>query len=127
MTDTTNSPETNELIGRYIAAWNETDPERRRALIARTWTECGSYVDPLAESRGHAGIDAMIEGIRARLPGLRFRLTGAVESHHDRVRLCWELAPEAGTPVAKGTDFGVLADDGRLRCVTGFLDTPSAQ
>ena len=28
-----------DLIDRYIAMWNETDAERRRALIARTWTE----------------------------------------------------------------------------------------
>ena len=28
-----------ELVDRYIAMWNETDGGRRRALIARVWTE----------------------------------------------------------------------------------------
>ena len=32
----------------YIDSWNETDPDRRRAIIARVWTEDASYVDPLA-------------------------------------------------------------------------------
>lgn len=28
-----------DLVDRYIAAWNETEPGRRRDLIAATWTE----------------------------------------------------------------------------------------
>ena len=35
------------VIDRYIAIWNETDPARRRDLIARTWSEDASYLDPL--------------------------------------------------------------------------------
>jgi hypothetical protein len=31
-----------QLIDRYIAMWNETDAERRRTLIAETWTENAS-------------------------------------------------------------------------------------
>ena len=30
-----------------------------------------------------------------------------------------------GEPVAGGVDFGTLADDGRLRAVTGFLEPAS--
>ena len=119
--------ETNELIGRYVAAWNETDPGRRRSLIARTWTDDASYVDPMMEGHGHAEIDAMIGGVRERFPTLWFRLLGTVEEHHARVRFAWELGPEGGDAVAKGTDFAELAGDGRLRSVTGFLDlVPSA-
>ena len=114
--------DTIDLIGRYIAAWNETDPERRRDLINRTFAEAASYVDPMMEGHGHAEIDAMIGGVRERFPGLRFRLLGAVDTHHQRVRFSWELAPEAGQSVAKGTDFAALAEDGRLQSVTGFLD-----
>jgi hypothetical protein len=116
-----------DVIGRYIAAWNETNPERRRTLIARTFAEAASYVDPMMEGRGHAEIDAMIGGVQERFPGLHFRQTGTVDSHHASVRFCWELAPETGEPVAKGTDFAALAEDGRLRSVTGFLDAVTAQ
>jgi hypothetical protein len=46
-----------------------------------------------------------------------------VDVHHDRVRFRWKAVPDGGEePVAAGTDFGVLASDGRLRAVTGFLD-----
>lgn len=110
-----------DLVDRYIAAWNETDAGRRRDLIARTWTEGASYLDPLMRSDGHAGIDAMIAGVQAKFPGHRFSLAGKVDAVEDRVRFCWALAPDGGPALVKGTDFAVVAD-GRLQAVTGFLD-----
>jgi hypothetical protein len=64
-----------DVIDRYIAMWNDTDAERRRALIARTWTETASYLDPVLQGESQAGIDAMIQGVQARFPGHRFRRT----------------------------------------------------
>jgi hypothetical protein len=115
--------DTNTLINRYIAIWNEADPQRRRELIAQTWTEDASYVDPMMTSAGHDGIDAMIAGAQQQFPGHRFELAAAPDAHHDRVRFTWHLKPAAGgDTVAVGIDFGVVADDGRLRSVTGFLE-----
>jgi hypothetical protein len=110
-----------KLVDQYIALWNETDGRRRRDLIGQAWTEDGTYVDPLMEGAGLAGIDAMVQGVQDRFPGHRFRRTGDVEQHHDRVRFTWEFAPESGAAIVKGTDFGVLGGD-RLRSVTGFFD-----
>jgi SnoaL-like domain len=111
-----------DLIDRYIATWNEADGGRRRDLIAQTWSERASYLDPMLQSEGREGIDAMIVGVQEKFPGHRFRRTGEVESHHDRVRFTWELAAEGGDAVVKGTDFGVVAPDNRLAAVTGFFD-----
>lgn len=114
--------ESHDLVDRYIASWNETDATRRQALVAKTWTEGATYLDPLAESRGHDAIAAMIQAVQAQFPGLRFRRAGSVDTYRDRIRFSWELAPEGGEAVAKGTDFGVIAADSRLAAVTGFLD-----
>jgi hypothetical protein len=111
-----------DLIDRYIATWNETDGGRRRDLIARTWTEDAKYLDPMLQSEGRDGIDAMIVGVQERFPGHRFRRTGDVESHHDQVRFTWDLTPEVGDPVVCGTDFGVVTSDNRLAAITGFFD-----
>ena len=111
-----------DLIDRYIAMWNETDAERRRALIARTWTEEANYLDPVLQGDGPTGIDAMVRGVHQRFPEHRFRRTSEVDTHHDCVRFSWELGPQGGSPVVSGTDFGVVAADGRLRTVTGFFD-----
>jgi hypothetical protein len=111
-----------DLIDRYFAIWNETDPTRRRSLIAKTWTEQANYLDPLMQGDGQAGIDAMIQGVQQRFPEHQFRRTGDVDSHHDRVRFSWELRANGGALVVDGTDFAVVAADGRLQTVTGFLD-----
>ena len=111
------------LIDRYIAVWNESDAARRRELIARTWTEGARYVDPLMSGDGPDGIDAMVGGVQERFPGLRFRRVGGIDAHHDRVRFGWELVDAGGgSPLVAGVDFGVVAGDGRLREITGFLD-----
>jgi hypothetical protein len=110
-----------ELIDLYIAMWNETDPERRRALIAEVWTEDARYVDPALQAEGRADIDAMVQGVHERFPGHRFRRTSDPDSHHDRVRFNWELAPEAGPAIVKGIDFAIVADQ-RLQAVIGFFD-----
>jgi hypothetical protein len=115
-----------ELADRYIAAWNETDAGRRRALVARTWTEDGRYCDPKLGGEGHDGIAGMIGAAQEHFPGHLFRRTSPVDAHNDRLRLTWELASEGGgAAVFSGTDFAVVAADGRLRSVTGFFDAPA--
>lgn len=113
--------ELNDLIDRYIAGWNETDPNRRRELIAHTWAEAASYCDPALEAQGHDGIGAMIGKVQERFAGLRFSRSGDPESHHEHVRFRWTLAPEQGEPVVEGTDVALIAG-GRLQTVIGFFD-----
>jgi len=116
----------NALVDGYIEMWNETDAARRRTLVDRTWTEDAEYVDPLAAGHGHDGIDAVIAGVQGQFPGFRFSLVAAPDTHNDRVRFTWELAPPGSDAVATGFDFGTIAPDGRLRSVTGFLELAQA-
>jgi SnoaL-like protein len=111
------------VVHNYIAMWNETTPEERRAIIAETFADDASYLDPIMSGAGREGIDAMVAGAQKQFPGTRFELTGGPDAHHDRVRFAWRLVSDgAGDPVATGVDFATVADDGRLRAVTGFLE-----
>jgi hypothetical protein len=113
------------LIDTYIHAWNERDPERRRALVAETFADDADYLDPLIQGSGQDGIDAMIAGVQQQYADYRFELAGAPDAHNDRVRFTWHLVGNGdGSAVATGYDFGTLTADGRLQSVTGFLDTP---
>jgi hypothetical protein len=113
----------NETIANYIAAWNETDPGRRRAAIERTWTADGTYLDSHRDSKGHVAIDAMIAAVQERFPGYRFRLASGIDAHHDRVRFSWNAGGTENAPLFfGGTDFATFGDDGRFRAVTGFTD-----
>jgi hypothetical protein len=111
----------NDIVDNYIASWNESDPERRRALVERTWAEDGTYLDPLMAGAGAEEIAAMIGAAQAQFPGHRFELAFGPDAHNDRVRFAWRLVGSGG-PVAAGVDFATVAEDGRLRAVTGFLE-----
>lgn len=110
----------------YLAAWNETEPARRRAMIVQGWAEDARCVEPMMQGAGHAEIDAMIAAVQDRFPGFRFALHGTPDGHGDRVRFSWSLGPADAAPMAAplaiGTDFVQLAPDGRIGSVTGFLD-----
>jgi hypothetical protein len=111
-----------DVVERYLAVWNETDAARRRELIAQTWTEGASYRDPLMQGDGHAGINALVQGVHQQFPGYRFRQVGAVDGHHTYVRFAWELGPQDGPAPIAGSDVAILAPDGRVQSVIGFLD-----
>ena len=109
------------IATRYLEAWNERDPGKRRALIAALWAEDASFRDPIAAGEGVAGIDQVIETVQNRFPEFRFRQIGAADGFGDYVRLSWGLGPEGVDAPIKGTDFG-LVEGGRLKDVTGFFD-----
>src|SRR5215831_18625793 len=76
--------EFNDLVERYIAVWNEVDPDRRQRLIADTFSDGASYVDPLMASEGHAAIDGMVRAVQERFPGYRFRRMTTVTGFIDQ-------------------------------------------
>jgi hypothetical protein len=116
-------PDTETTVSTYIEMWNETDPHRRRDLVAEVVTEDASYLDPVMASDGVDGIATMIGGAQQQFPGLTFALHAGPDVHHDRVRFSWSLAADGGDPVAIGTDFVTVTDDGRMSSITGFLDS----
>lgn len=112
-----------KVVDGYFAMWNETDPTRRREVIEATWSEDASYVDPMFAAEGPDALDEMVARVQEQFPGHHFRQTGAIDAHNDRARWGWELAgTDNGSIVAAGVDFAVLAPDGRLREVSGFLE-----
>ena len=89
----------NEAVSFYIAAWNETDPARRGALVARAWDEGGAYLDGHREAEGHEAIAAMIGEVQARFPGYRFRLSSGIEAHKGNARFAWQAGGTAEAPL----------------------------
>jgi hypothetical protein len=117
----------NETVVRYLSVWNEQDATRRRDLVAKTWSEDGTYVDGARQGAGHGGIDAMIAKAQESHPGYRLALASGIEAHHQYVRFSWVAGGTAEAPLyIKGTDIGIIADDGRLKSVIGFVDAAPA-
>lgn len=121
-TSTANAAAAEATVAAYVSSWNETDPARRQAAIARAWAAAGRYRDPLMASDGHAGIDAMLAAVQARFPGFVLKRISAVDTHNGSARFAWSLGPEAGPSVVEGVDFCALDGAGRLESVVGFID-----
>jgi len=117
----------NQLVVSYLAAWNETNPARRRELVAQTWGGCGSYVDAHRHGEGHDGIDAMIATAQGMFPGYRLRLVSKIEAHNGNFRFSWAAGGAEGAPLfLAGTDFATVGEDGRITAVVGFVDASPA-
>ncbi|MEV4568988.1 nuclear transport factor 2 family protein [Nonomuraea sp. NPDC049419] len=112
----------NELVERYLAAWNEIRPDARQALIADVFAEDATYTDPVVAVRGRDGLNATIAAVQEQFEGLRFSLGGPVDAHHDIARFTWHLGAAGADPLVIGFDVVVIGDDGRISQVLGFLD-----
>ena len=108
-------------IDTYLAALNETDAERRAQLVEQAWTPDATYVDPLQEAAGHAGLVDLAATVHAGYPGHTFHRTTEIDGHHDLVRFGWELVAPDGTLTVAGIDVADLAEDGRIRSVRAFF------
>jgi hypothetical protein len=111
-----------DLIDRYLATWNETEPAARRALIAEHWADTPSYVDPMVEVSGREALDATIAAVHEQFAGFVFTPVGGVDAHHDVARFNWGLGPAGAEPVVIGFDVVVTDPQGRISQVIGFLD-----
>ncbi|MFB9183238.1 nuclear transport factor 2 family protein [Dactylosporangium sucinum] len=110
------------LAGRYLQIWNDTNPTTRRAAIDALFTADVTFVDPTAAVAGRAAIDSLIGAVQAQLPGYVLSLAGTVDGHHDQARFGWEGARPGGAAEVAGFDVVTLAPDGRIDRVLGFLD-----
>ncbi|MGR6999425.1 nuclear transport factor 2 family protein [Yinghuangia aomiensis] len=122
MTTTPATVDFTAAVERYLAAWNETDAVKRRALVEAAYTPDATYTDPLAAVAGHDGIDTVIGAVQGQFAGLVFTLGGPVDGHHDIARFQWHLGPAGGEALAIGFDVIALDPTGRITTVHGFLD-----
>jgi hypothetical protein len=133
-----------QLADRYLALWNEADPERRRRMIAELWTEDGAQIlQPPQEMREIAasagiGMAAALEAqghaeLEARAAtsydqwvgsaGFSFRRRDDVYRLHEVVKFHWEAISPEGEVAAVGLVFVVLGTDGRIRRDYVFIES----
>lgn len=114
-----------EIIDRYLAVFNETDPARRRQLLDALYTSECTYTDPHVDLRGPEQIDAFIAQTQERFPGVTFTQGGPVDTHHSQARFQWHAGPVEKPDQFVGFDV-IVTDDGRIRSVYGFMDAAPA-
>lgn len=114
-----------QLVTQYIETFNETDADRRRAMLNALYAPDCTYTDPHVDLEGPEQIDGFIEQTHERFPGVTFTLGGAVDAHHDQARFQWHAGPADAPDAFIGFDV-IIAEDGRIRSVYGFMDAAPA-
>ena len=132
-----------DLTSRYVAAWNEPDPARRRQAIQELWTEDGTHVlQPPAEFRqAAAGLGFTSAALEARghdelevrvtrayrdfvAPGqFTFRPRDNAGALRNVVKFSWEMVPaDGGEAAATGLEILILGPDGRIEADYQFIE-----
>jgi heme-degrading monooxygenase HmoA len=121
-------PTSASVVEAYAAAWNAHDGAAVAALVG------GSYVDPtLPEPLSGDAIAAMVDGLCAAFPDLRFETLGTyvdgrtttfhwrMQGTNDGTALPGAPAPTGGTIDLPGVDI-ITTDGDRIVDVVGFFD-----
>lgn len=133
----------NVLCDRYVALWNERDPERRRAMVAELWAPEGEHIlmppqevrqaaagmkmGSVFEVRGHSEIDVRVADAYERFiaPGeYDFRRRDDAERLRDVVKFRWEMvSTEDGSVAGVGLEFLVIDANGQIRSDYQFIES----
>src|SRR6185369_962945 len=110
--------DTDSLVTRYIAVWNEPDAQRRRERVAELWGDSGQSLPRVLDPRGIDAISARVAASHDKWVagrGFEFRLSGTPQAHHDAVRCNWAMGPRGGGDVVSlGLSFLLLDAHGLL-------------
>ena len=106
------------LAERYVAVWNETDPDRRRRQIAQLWVPDGRHYVGEREAHGYEALEGRIAGSHeknVRDGGHRFHAATDARALRDIVTFHWEMLPSGGDEVAaRGLEVLLLDDTGQI-------------
>src|SRR5215510_9921625 len=83
-----------QLVERYVAVWNETDPAARRRAIEQLWTPDGEHYVKTTEVRGHDALERRIRDSHDKnvaRGGNRFRAACNIQELRDVVTFNWEM------------------------------------
>jgi hypothetical protein len=107
-----------DLADKYVAVWNESDPERRRQQIAALWVTDGQHYTDVREARGYDALEQRIVGSynkNVRDGGHRFGAARDARTLRDILVFHWEMfSPAEGRVAAQGFAVLRLDDEGRI-------------
>jgi len=107
-----------EIVDRYVAVWNENDPDERRRRIHAAWAVDGTTCYRLMDARGYEAIETRVAGSWDKWlrEGKYVFRPKSVESHHDVVKVEFVMVTVPGSAVeANGLSFLLLDREGRIR------------
>ena len=118
-----------EKVASYIAVWNEPNVDERGKRVRAVWAPDGTSCYSALDTHGYEAIEARVT--RSWDKWLSegkyiFRPQQGVASHHNVIRVNWEMVTVPGSTLASlGLSFLVLNSDGQVQHDYQFSPTAS--
>jgi uncharacterized protein YndB with AHSA1/START domain len=108
------------IADKWFAAWNETDPARRRELIQACATPDVTFHDDFAAVSGYEDLDGHIAASQVFMPAARVERVGEPARSHGNALVRWQVRDAQGSVTGKGVKSVAFGPDGRMTRVVGF-------
>lgn len=112
------------LVERYMAAWNEPQPERRAVSAVELWAPDGAVINSRFEYRGHARVIQAITRSYERFIslGYRYRARDETSHHHDGLCILWQMLDPQGSVDSFGANFLLLNQQRQIQLDYQFVE-----
>jgi hypothetical protein len=107
----------NKLVDRYMACWNETDPEARHKLVHDVWAPDATYYNRIFVCQGIEQIEYAIGRSHEEYysKGFTFLSQNDAYGHHHGAKFGWVMiSATTGEVDMWGQDFVLLNDAGQI-------------
>jgi hypothetical protein len=107
----------NQIAERYVASWNEEDPDVRHKLVEELWAENGTYYNRLFVVSGREMIETAVGRAHEEYfsKGFSFRSQNDAYGHHQGLKFGWVMVSTAtGEVDTYGQEFILLDDEGKI-------------
>lgn len=109
----------------YATIWKLPDAASKRAACEAHLDAGCVYTDPLTSREGWDGLIAYMLEFHQQVPGGHF-VTTRFKAHNGRSVAVWNMVAGDGTVLGDGISYGEYNDEGKVKTMTGFFDTPAA-
>ena len=93
------------LAQKHFKAINETDPQKKKALLAEVYDANVHFASPRGIVDGRAELEKLFDEIHKKSPGVVFQDIGEIEAHHDVVSVHWAMIDSGVSNGLTGDDF----------------------
>ncbi len=112
-----------EMISRYVSAWNEQDLTSYKDEFEKCWAEDAVYLDPYGEYKGVDELANFAFKSLEIVPQRKFSIFEEPEYHHGSGRYAWKVEIEGQSNV--GYDYFEYNDNFKITRLVSFFKLPA--
>lgn len=114
-------PSVEEMISRYVAAWNNASLPEFKVAFAECWATDATYTDPsISGLKGVDEIAALAQESLEKFPGRTFDVLTQPEHHHNCGRYTWKANFADGSS-REGFDFFEFTAENKISRIVSFF------